>query len=99
MKSRSADVHIASLVLQCRPAHRERVAAAAQRLPDVEIAAAEGGKLVVVLEAASERRVLELTDALRDLPEVLDCQLVYHHHEPAESLAEPVTLSEHEVRP
>lgn len=99
MTARGTDVHIASLVLQCRPADRDRVAAAAQRLPGVEIAAAEGGKLVVVLEAASERRVLDLTDALRDLPEALDCQLVYHHHEPAESLAEPVTPSEHEVRP
>jgi nitrate reductase NapAB chaperone NapD len=43
--------------------------------------------------------VLELTDALRDLPQVLDCQLVYHHHEPAASLAEPVELPVPEDHP
>jgi nitrate reductase NapD len=90
----NADVHIASLVLQCRPEHAARVAAEARRLPGVELAAAEGGKLVVLIEAASERRVLELTDALRELPQVLDCFLVHHHAEPAESLDRPIATSE-----
>jgi periplasmic nitrate reductase NapD len=90
MSARRADIHIASLVLQCQPQQREQVVREAARLRGLEIAAAEGGKIVVVVETTSERAVLEVTDALRDLPQVLDCQLVYHHHEPADALAEPV---------
>ncbi|HRQ65146.1 MAG TPA: chaperone NapD [Xanthomonadaceae bacterium] len=99
MNAPSADVHIASLVLQCRPEHGEQVAREAARLPGIEIAAAEGGKLVVLVEATSERSVLEITDALRDQPQVLDCQLVYHHHEPADALAEPVEPATQGVQP
>lgn len=94
-----ADVHIASLVVQCRPQHQDAVIREVATLPEAEVAAAEGGKLVVVVEAASERRILDLTDALRDLPQVLGCHLVYHHAEPAADLAAPLDAPIHELEP
>jgi len=74
---------ISSLVVQVRPARLAAVVDAIQARPDAEIAAMDPvGKLVVVLETATDRGLAEATDALAALPGVLSVALVFHHSEP-----------------
>lgn len=74
---------ISSLVVQVRPARLAAVVDAIQTRPDAEIAAMDPvGKLVVVLETATDRGLAEATDALAALPGVLSVALVFHHSEP-----------------
>ena len=74
---------ISSLVVQVRPARLPAVVDAIQARPDAEIAAMDPvGKLVVVLETATDRGLAEATDALAALPGVLSVALVFHHSEP-----------------
>ena len=40
--------------------------------------AAEDGKCIAVLEAASDEELIQRIDWFRDLPEVVNAQLVYH---------------------
>jgi nitrate reductase NapAB chaperone NapD len=47
-------------------------------VPLYEVHAVEDGKIVVVLEAASERDLADRMDALRAEPDVLFVNLVYH---------------------
>ena len=74
---------ISSLVVQVRPARLAAVVDAIQARADAEIAAMDPvGKLVVVLETATDRGLAEATDALAALPGVLSVALVFHHSEP-----------------
>jgi len=85
-------IHISSLVVQVRP---ERVAAVAQALrglAGLEVYAADPrGKLVLVLETAHERAILDTLERIQREPGVLSANLVYHHMESAESLAQEVS--------
>ena len=73
-----APAHIASLIVRVRPevavALANRIAAA----PDAEVHAVEDGKIVVVLESATERGLADRMDELRAEPDVLFVNLVYH---------------------
>lgn len=76
-------VHIASLVIHVRPSHLPAFQHWLQTSPDpavgVELhAASEQGKLVVVVEAGDEKRILTLMDVIREQPGVLNTALVYH---------------------
>ncbi len=74
---------ISSLVVQARPERLAGIVDAIQARSDAEIAAMDPvGKLVVVLETASDRGLADATDALAALPGVLSVALVYHHSEP-----------------
>lgn len=72
-------LHIASLLVHCRP---ETLAALKDNLcllPDLELhQESPAGKLVVVLEAEHESRILERLDQIQNLPGVLNAVLVYH---------------------
>jgi nitrate reductase NapD len=72
-------VHIASLLVHCRPELLPALLANLQCLPDVELHqhSAEG-KLVVVLETGHERQILERIEQLQQLPGVLNVALIYH---------------------
>ena len=86
-----ADVHIAGIFAHTRPDALEQVQAAIGALAGAEVfrSSAEG-KIVVVLEAASAKRVLEAIDEIRALAGVLNVSLVYQHAEPASSLQEEI---------
>ena len=73
------ELHIASLVVWMRGAVRtveDRISAFAwAELPY----ASERGRTVVVLEALDQQTLYQRIEVLRQLPGVLDAQLVYHH--------------------
>jgi nitrate reductase NapD len=79
-----AELHIASLVVRCRPARIAELERAIAALPGAEIAAADAsGKLVVTLESESERAIARRLEEIAALPGVLSATLVFHHVEPA----------------
>jgi nitrate reductase NapD len=85
------DVHIAGLLVHCRPGESGRIAAAIDAMAGAEVFQRSAqGKLVVVVEATSAKGVLDLVDAMRALPGTLNVSLVYQHAEPAASLDEVI---------
>jgi nitrate reductase NapD len=74
----SVDTHIASLVVRARPEFAARVAAGIAQTPGHEVHAVADGKIIVTLEAASERALADCMDELRARPDILFVNLVYH---------------------
>lgn len=72
------NTHIASLVVRARPDLAAEVAGRIAAAPDAEVHAIEDGKIVVVLEAATERSLADRMDELRQEPGVLLVNLVFH---------------------
>ncbi len=76
--STATPCHIASIVLWVG----DGAAMFQQELSDLAWAdfpmAAEGGKCIAVLEAASDEELIKRIDWFRELPEVVNAQLVYH---------------------
>jgi nitrate reductase NapD len=81
------DIHIAGALVHSRPLNLMQVIRAIDRLAGAQVyqSSAEG-KIVVVIEAPSGRHVLDVIDAIRILPGVLNVSLVYQHAEPAASM-------------
>jgi nitrate reductase NapD len=72
-------LHIASLLVHCRPEWLAAVKANLQLLPGLELhQETTNGKLVVVLEAEHESRILAAIDHIQQLPGVLNAALIYH---------------------
>ena len=75
------DTHIASLIVRARPEQADRVAARIAATPGHEVHAVESGKVIVVIEAESERALADCMDGLRHQPDVLFVNLVFHQVE------------------
>ncbi|MCY1264681.1 Chaperone NapD [compost metagenome] len=74
-----APLHIASLLVHCRPELMPALLPNLERLPGVEVHRhSPGGKLVVVLEVEHEQQILDCIDQIQQLPGVLGAALVYH---------------------
>jgi len=75
----NAPVHIASLMVQCRPQALEALAERIAAEPDAEIAARDAaGKLIVLLETDNSQRIADLSHAFALLDGALGCSLVFH---------------------
>lgn len=74
-------VHIASLIVRTTPANAADVARRIAEQPGNEIHAVEDGKIIVVLEMSSDRALADRMDALRQEPDILLVNLVYHQME------------------
>lgn len=89
MSSARDELHIASLVVQhhedAAPALRDAVAAR----PGLEIALADATRSVLLQESPDTRGLMDSVDLLRDLPGVVNVNLVYHHVEPRQDLEQP----------
>lgn len=70
--------HVASLIVRARPEVARQVAARIAHAPGAEVHAVESGKIIVVLESATERALADQMDAMRADPEVLMVSLVFH---------------------
>jgi len=72
-------LHIASLLVHCRPELLAAVKSNLQLLPDLELhQESAAGKVVVVLEAGHESRILDTISHIQQLPGVLNAALIYH---------------------
>ena len=87
------EIHIAGVLVQCRPLDLMRVSRAVDAIEAAEVfqSSAEG-KLVVVIEAPAARDVLAVIDEIRAMPGVLNVALVYQHAEPAAAMRASMEL-------
>lgn len=83
------ELHIASLIVQ----HREDATPALQALvaqsPGLEIALGDATRSVLLQETRGTRELMDSVDRLRELPGVLNVNLVYHHAEARQDLEQP----------
>jgi nitrate reductase NapAB chaperone NapD len=83
------EIHIAGVVVRVRPEQFSEVMARTAAWPEAEVhSGAATSKFVVVLEAASAAEIQSLTERMSSWQGVLAVNIVYHHHESPESLAE-----------
>lgn len=79
LRNPDADLHVASLVVYCRP---ETLSEATEWLLSqrgVEIYARdEQGKLVVVMESRDAQDILDLIDAAHEHAGIINAALIYH---------------------
>src|SRR5690625_1065558 len=84
------ELHIASLVVQ----HREDAVPALQALvaqsSGLEIALGDATRSVLLQETRGTRELMDSVDRLRELPGVLNVNLVYHHAEARQDLEQPL---------
>ncbi len=73
--------HFASLIVRARLENMHALAERIAHRAGCEVHAVEAGKIIVVLEAASERALADRMQALRLEPDVLLVSLVYHQVE------------------
>lgn len=72
-------LHIASLLVHCRPEQLPAVRANLSLLPGLELHQhSPQGKLVVVLETEHEQQILDTIEQIQNLPGVLNAVLIYH---------------------
>ncbi len=72
-------LHIASLLVHCRPEQLPAVRANLALLPGLELHQhSPQGKLVVVLETEHEQQILDTIEQIQNLPGVLNAVLIYH---------------------
>jgi len=72
-------LHIASLLVHCRPELMDAVKQNLVLLPGTELhQESAAGKVVVVLEAEHESRILDTISHIQQLPGVLNAALIYH---------------------
>jgi nitrate reductase NapD len=92
----NGSLHISSLVIQARPERlaevRGAIAARGAEIP----ASDPDGKLVVVLETDSERKITDFLNEVSVMPGVLSANLVFHHNDEHDTApfdeAAPVSL-------
>lgn len=87
--------HIASFIVTARPERIAAVIDAALKLPQTELAAQDGSKLVLVLEGEHRGELMDRVDTLRDLEGVITVNLVYHHAEDKNALEEEIHDDRH----
>lgn len=86
------EIHIAGIVVYAQQAQLDSVGACIAAVPGADVCASDAsGKLVVTLETDSTKRTLDIMDAIRALPGVLDVVLVYQHAEPLSALDQEVS--------
>lgn len=79
MNERNDALHIASLLVHCRPELLEATKRNLVLLPGIELhQESAAGKLVVVLEAEHESRILDTINHIQQIPGVLNAALIYH---------------------
>ena len=81
----SGSAHIASLLVQCLPENLDATASALEKLGGTEVPARdEQGKLIVLLELATEFELLERTREIETMPGVISATMVYHQLDEAD---------------
>ena len=86
------ETHIASLVVHCDIRQSDAISKLITSLPGSELHNLETpGKLVVLLETDSEKIISDNINTISASTGVYAASLIYHHHEPAEALAETIT--------
>ena len=92
----SNETHIASAVIQVWPEKLQQITRWVADLPGTEIhTGAANNKFIAVFETGSTAEIQILTDRINQYDGVLTVNLVYHHHETPEELAEEIDYEIH----
>ena len=86
----TAELHIASFVVQHRPEAAGALAVMIRGSGDMELAREGEFRSIVLCECENQYAILDRIDELRAIAGVLNVLLVYHHAEPREALEAPV---------
>ncbi len=90
------EVHISSLVVHVRPELRQAVADEISKVNGAEVHAVDpSGKIVCTFEAGDMGVVQNFMNRLAEMQGVLSSNLVYHHCEDSEALAEEIDYENH----
>lgn len=73
--------HVSSAVVLTSPAAADRLVEALAEMPDVEVHAAERGKIVIVIEGRSSGEMGATLAAISGLPDVMAANMVFEHAE------------------
>lgn len=85
------EIHVAGVLIHARPERLDDICLAVSLLPRAEVThAAEDGRVVAVLEAATGRAVMEQMEGIRQLAGVLNVAVVYQHAEPEEDMNQEI---------
>ncbi|MGJ8679487.1 chaperone NapD [Paraglaciecola sp.] len=78
-----SEYHISSFIVRC---HKEHVTKNVEKINQIEGAEVHEfeptGKLIVTAEGFSHRAVSNITELIRDMPQVVDVAAVYHEYTP-----------------
>ncbi|PKF60681.1 sorbose reductase [Psychromonas sp. psych-6C06] len=79
------ELHVSSLIVHVNIEKADKIKASINLLDGAEvITISPQGKAIVVLEAANQRIIMEVIDAINELDGVINTGLVYHEFEKAE---------------
>ena len=78
--------HVSSAVVLTSPATAGRLVEALAEMPDVEVHAAERGKIVIVIEGRSSGEMGATLAAISGLPDVMAANMVFEHAEDLEEV-------------
>lgn len=82
------EVHISSVVVLCKPEHCAEIEEKISQIEDCDVYASEHeqGKIVVIIEAAHGKRILDKIDAIQAFDNLISVTPVYHQYEPESEL-------------
>ena len=86
---RATEVHISSALVHVLPEATPEVARTVAALGGAEVHFADGGKLILTLEAASSADIADRLAVIGRQPGVLAATLVYHEVTTTDALGEP----------
>jgi nitrate reductase NapD len=76
----SDTLHIASMLIQARPEHLDKVERSLSKLPGLESHGTAGtGKLIITLETANDTALVDTISQIEHTEGVITASLVYHH--------------------
>ena len=91
-QERSDEWHVAGIVIQAFPERTEEIMRFVASIANAEVhATGPTGKLVVTLEAPSDRAIAAHLDAIQKTDGVLGATLVYQRHENAADLDKEIS--------
>lgn len=78
--------HVSSAVVLTSPAAADRLVETLAEMPNVEIHAAENGKIILVIEGRSSGEMGATLAAISGLPDVMAANMVFEHAEDLEEV-------------
>mgnify|MGYP000924616327 CR=1 FL=1 len=82
MSTRAPDrFHVSSAVVLCTPGAADRLVETLAEMPNVEVHAAEQGKIIIVIEGKSSGEMGATLATISGLPDVMAANMVFEHAE------------------
>lgn len=78
-----SEYHVASFIVRCHSKHIDIVLLGIKQIPGAEVHEHDPmGKVIVTAEGETHRAISNITEQIRDMPQVVDVAAVYHEYQP-----------------